>query len=56
MMDLVDTLPVVRYWSEVLLSTIMTHLHDLGVKVMEVGHLDSILQVKFLVKVLAHLS
>ena len=35
MMDLVDTLPVVRYWSEVLFSTIMTHLHDLGVKVMD---------------------
>ena len=35
MMDLVDTLPVIRYWSEVLFFTIMTHLHDLGVKVMD---------------------
>ena len=30
MMDLVDTLLVVRYWSEVLFSTIMAHLHDHG--------------------------
>ena len=35
MMYLVDTLPVVRYWSKVLFSTITTHLHDLGVKVMD---------------------
>ena len=31
-MDLVDTLPVVRYWSEILNSTVMTNLRDLGVK------------------------
>ena len=34
-MDLVDTLHVVRYWSENLFSTIMTHLRDLQVKVMD---------------------
>ena len=32
-MDLVDTLPDVRYWSEVLCYTIMTHISDLEVKV-----------------------
>ena len=32
-MDLVDTLPDVRYWSEVLCCTIMTHVGDLKVKV-----------------------
>ena len=32
-MDLVDTLPDVRYWSEVLCRTIMTHIGDLEVKV-----------------------
>ena len=32
-MDQVDTLHVVRYWSEVLCCTIMTHLGDLEVKV-----------------------
>ena len=32
-MDLVDTLPDVRYWSEVLCRTIMTHISDLEVKV-----------------------
>ena len=34
-MNLVDTLPVVRYWSENICSTIMTHLRDLQVKVMD---------------------
>ena len=32
-MNLVDTLPDVRYWSEVLCWTILTHLCDLEVKV-----------------------
>ena len=32
MMDLVDTLPDVRYLSEVLCYTIMTHISDLEVK------------------------
>ena len=32
-MDVVDTLPDVRYWSEVLCFTIMTHISDLMVKV-----------------------
>ena len=32
-MDQVDTLHVGRYWSEVLCSTIMTHLGGLEVKV-----------------------
>ena len=31
-MDLVDTLPDVRYWSEVLCCTITTHIGDLEVK------------------------
>ena len=31
-MDLVDTLPHVRYWSENLCYTIMTHISDLEVK------------------------
>ena len=34
-MDPVDTLHVVRYWSENLCSTIMTNLCDLQVKVMD---------------------
>ena len=34
-MDQVDTLHVGRYWSEVLCCTIMTHLGDLEVKVMD---------------------
>ena len=34
-MDLVDTLHVARYWSEVLYYTLMTHLRDLQVKVMD---------------------
>ena len=29
-MDLVDTLPDVRYWSEVLCCTITTHISDVG--------------------------
>ena len=32
-MDLVDTLPDVRYWSEVLCCTITTHISDLEAKV-----------------------
>ena len=32
-MDLVDTLPDVRYWSKVLCCTITTHISDLEVKV-----------------------
>ena len=32
-MDLVGTLPDVRYWSEVLCCTITTHIGDLEVKV-----------------------
>ena len=35
-MDLVDILHVVKYWSENLCSTIMTHLRDLQVKVMDI--------------------
>ena len=34
-MDLVDTLHDVRYWSENLFASIMTHLRDLQVKVMD---------------------
>ena len=36
-MDLVDTLPDVRYWSEVLCCTITTHISDLKVKVTDFG-------------------
>ena len=32
-MDQVDTLPVDRYWSEVVCCTIMTHMDDLEVKI-----------------------
>ena len=32
-MDFVDTLPDVRYWSDVLYYTIITHISDLEVKV-----------------------
>ena len=35
LMDQVDTLHAGTYWSEVLCCTIMTHLGDLEVKVME---------------------
>ena len=35
LMDLVDTLPDVRYWSEVLCCTITSHIRDLEVKVMD---------------------
>ena len=35
LMDQVDTLHVDRYWSQVLCYTIMTHLDDLEVKVMD---------------------
>ena len=35
-MDQVDTLHVGRYWSEVLCSTIMTHLGGLEVKVTDI--------------------
>ena len=31
--DLIDTLPDVRYWAEVLCCTIMTHSSDLEIKV-----------------------
>ena len=33
--SIVDTFPVVRYWSEVLCLTILTHLSDFEVKVMD---------------------
>ena len=36
-MNLSDTLPVVRCWSEVLCCTILTHLRDLEVRVMGMG-------------------
>ena len=35
LLDQVDTLHAGRYWSEVLCCTIMTHLGDLEVKVMD---------------------
>ena len=45
-MDQVDTLHVGTYWSDVLFCTIMTHLGDLEVKVMDLEIL-----LEFLVKV-----
>ena len=39
-MDLVDTLPDVRYWSEVLCCTIMTHSSDFEVKVTDFENLS----------------
>ena len=43
-MDLIDTLPDVRYWSEILCHTITTYIGDLEVKVMDF----EILSLKFL--------
>ena len=37
LMDLADTLHVVRYWAEDLYYTIMTHLSDLEVKVTDLA-------------------
>ena len=42
-MDLVETLSDVKYWSEVLFSTIPTHLSDLEVKVMDFEILRKVL-------------
>ena len=40
-MDLVDTLPDVRYWSEVLCCTIITHISELTCDLkLNVGHCD----------------
>ena len=50
--ELVDTFPDVRYWSKVLCCTIMAHIGDLEVKVMDF----EILCFKFLVKVFGSLS
>ena len=50
-MDLVDTLYIDRYWSEVLCCTIRTHLSDLEVKV---THFENFV-LKFLVKVFVSL-
>ena len=47
-MDLVDTLPDVRYWSEVLCCTIMTHIGDLQVKVTDFEILSESFWLKFL--------
>ena len=48
LMDQVDTMPVVRYWSEVVLCTIMTHLGDLQIKVTDFEILCSSFWLKFL--------
>ena len=48
-MDLVDTLPDVRYWSEVLCCTITIHMNDLEIKVTDFEIL------RFLVKVFTSL-
>ena len=47
-MDLVDTLHVGKYWSEVICYTIKTHLGDLEVKVMDLEILCSSFLLKFL--------
>ena len=47
-MDLVGTLPDVRYWSEVLCCTITTHIGDLEVKVMDFEILSESFWLKFL--------
>ena len=46
-MDLVGTLPDVRYWSEVLCCTIMTHIDDLEVKVTDFEILSLSFWLKF---------
>ena len=48
LMDQVDTLHVARYWSEVLRSTIMTHLGDIEVKVTDLEILCLSFWLKFL--------
>ena len=50
-MALVYTLLVVRYWSEVLCCTIMTHLSNFQVKVMDFEIWLSYFRLKFFVKV-----
>ena len=47
LMDQVDTLHVGRYWSEVLCSTIMTHLGDLEVKVTDLQILSQAAQCSY---------
>ena len=47
-MDLVDTLPDFRYWSEVLCCTITTHIGDLQVKVTDFEILSLNFWLKFL--------
>ena len=49
-MDLVDIVPGVRYWSEVLCCTILTHISDLEVKVKVMGF--AILRLSFWLKFL----
>ena len=46
-MDLVSTLPDVRYWSEVLCCTITTHISDPEVKVTDLEILSSSFWLKF---------
>ena len=48
-MGLVDTLPDVRFWSEVLCYAIMTHISDLEVKVMDFEILSVSFWFKFFV-------
>ena len=47
-MDLVDVLPDVRYWSEVLRYTSLTHISDFEVKVTDFEILWLSFSVKFL--------
>ena len=47
-MDQVDTMPVVRYWSEVVSCTIRTHLGDLENKVTDFENLFKSFSLKFL--------
>ena len=47
-MDLVDILPDVRYWSEVLCCIILTHISDLEVKVTDFYFMFKFFLLKFL--------
>ena len=54
-MDLVGTLPDIRYWSDVLCCTITTHIDDLEVKVTDFEILSYSFWLKFLFKVFGSL-
>ena len=51
-MDLVDTLPVVRYWSDVSCCTVLIHINDLEIRVVDFKNF----KFKYLVKVFRYLD